>query len=124
MQDVKLVRALTPKQLMAALKEEERESLSDLSTARRKWREKHKDAVDDSNDLTPIRNHGLLSKAERTLDIAGWSAKSKRDIELYQLVDVDGLTPLLSLLNDASLDGREASKQEPAAPRAVTAAAS
>jgi hypothetical protein len=104
MQDVKLVRTVTSKELQRYLKEEERESLSDLSAVRRKWREKHKDAIDESNDLTPIRNHGLLSKAERALDIAGWSAKSKRDIELFRLVDVDGLTPLLSLLNDATLE--------------------
>ncbi len=104
MEDVKLIRSVTPSELKAFLEEESRGSLSDLSVARKKWREQHKDAADPSISVTPIRNHGLLSKAERALDIAGWSANSKRDVEVFKLVDVDGLTPLLSLLNDATLE--------------------
>jgi hypothetical protein len=104
MEDVKLVKAVTPKELKVFIKEESRSSLSDLSVARKKWQADNKTAADPSIDVTPIRNHGLLSKAERALDIAGWSAKSKRDIEVFKLVDIDGLTPLLSLLNDATLD--------------------
>lgn len=106
MEDLKLIRAVTPKELEAFLEDESRASRSDLSVARQKWREQNKDknVTDPSIDVTPIRNHGLLSKAERALDIAGWSPKSARDVEIYKLVDVDGLTPLLSLLNDATLD--------------------
>ena len=105
MEDVKLIRAATPKELKAFLGEEARESYSDLSKARLEWRKKNAKAADQSIDVTPIRNHGLLSKAERALDVAGWSAASKRDLEVFKLVDVDGLTPLLSLLNDATLEG-------------------
>ena len=106
MEDLKLIRAVTPAELKAFLEEESRSSHSDLSVARQKWREKNKDknVADPTIDVTPIRNHGLLSKAERALDIAGWSPKSVRDLEVFKLVDIDGLTPLLSLLNDATLD--------------------
>jgi hypothetical protein len=50
----------------------------------------------------PIRNHGLFSKAERVLSIAGWSDKARRDIEVFRLVDTEGLTPLLMVLNEAA----------------------
>jgi hypothetical protein len=49
------------------------------------------------------RQHGLLSKAQRTLDIAGWSAPAQSDVEIFRLVDCDGLTPLLALFNEATL---------------------
>lgn len=104
MSDVQLIRALTPKELKKFLEEETRESLSDLSTVRRQWKEKHKDARIDDEKLRAVRNHGLLSKAERTLEVAGWSVGSTRDMEIFVLRDVEGLTPLLSLLNDATLD--------------------
>ena len=103
MEDVKLVRTVTPRELKRFLEEEARGSLSDLSAVRQKWREQTK-SKGDGSELGPIRNHGLLSKAERTLDIAGWSAASTRDVEVYRIVDTDGLTPLLSLLNDATLE--------------------
>src|SRR5439155_220920 len=48
-----------------------------------------------------VRNHGLLSKAQRALDIAGWSPAAQRDVEIFRLVDSEGLTPLLTLLNEA-----------------------
>jgi hypothetical protein len=47
----------------------------------------------------PLRNHGLFSKAERALAIAGWSERARRDIEIFRLVDVEGLTPILMVLN-------------------------
>jgi hypothetical protein len=49
------------------------------------------------------RQHGLLSKAQRTLDIAGWSVSAQSDVEIFRLVDGDGLTPLLALFNEATL---------------------
>lgn len=104
MEDVKLIRVVTSRELQDFLKEESRESFSDLSAVRNKWRKEHKQAVAEREDYKPIRNHSLLSKAERALDIAGWSEDSKRDIEVYRLVDTEGLTPLLSLLNDANLE--------------------
>jgi hypothetical protein len=103
MEDVRLVRTVTKKELDSFLKEEMRTSLSDLSKARREWHAQNKTAIPEK-DHGPIRNHGLLSKAERALDIAGWSAESVRDLEVYRITDTDGLTPLLSLLNDATLD--------------------
>jgi hypothetical protein len=119
MEDVQLIKAVKPKELKAFIEEESRGSLSDLSAARLKWRKDINKTTDESIDVTPIRNHGLLSKAERALDIAGWSAGSKRDIEVFRLVDTDGLTPLLSLLNDATLDSPLAAAEARPAPTAV-----
>jgi hypothetical protein len=48
----------------------------------------------------PLRNHGLFSKAERALTIAQWSAEARRDVEVFRIVDVDGLTPILMVLNE------------------------
>jgi hypothetical protein len=47
-----------------------------------------------------MRNHGLFSKAARALDIAGWSRDAKTDVEVFRIVDVEGLTPLLDVLTD------------------------
>jgi hypothetical protein len=47
-----------------------------------------------------IRNHGLFSKALRALEIAGWSPKAREDIEIFTLVEAEGLTPLLMVLNE------------------------
>ena len=49
-----------------------------------------------------LRNHGLLSKAERALQIAGWSERARNDVEIFRAVDADGLTPLLMVLADAT----------------------
>jgi hypothetical protein len=105
-EDLKLVTTVGVKDLDKLLEEEGRASKSDLSEVRKKWREKNRPDLASKKDdimVRPVRNHGVLSKAERALDIAGWSAEAKHDIEVYRLVDVDGLTPLLSLLNDATL---------------------
>ncbi len=101
--DLKLIVALTEKELKAFGQEEERDSFSDLSLYRDRRREaRQAEAPEDSP--RPMRNHGLLSKAERALDIAGWSKDAKRDVEIYRLVDTEGLTPLLVLLNEATLE--------------------
>jgi hypothetical protein len=122
MADVNLIRTASAKELKSFLEEEKRASFSDLGQARRAWREKNKGGkgVDDA-DIAPIRNHGLLSKAERALDIAGWSKASTRDMEIFVLRDVEGLTPLLSLLNDATLETR-ATESGTDAPRPAVAA--
>jgi hypothetical protein len=52
-----------------------------------------------------LRNHGLFSKAERALEIAGWSERARNDVEIFKLVASDGLTPLLMVLNEAHLRG-------------------
>jgi hypothetical protein len=103
LEDVKLVRSVAPRELKTFLAEEARESLSDLSTVRKNWRQKIAKKGPSVEDGSPIRNHGLLSKAERALDIAGWSAEAKRDVEVFRLVDTDGLTPLLSMLSHATV---------------------
>jgi hypothetical protein len=60
------------------------------------------DAADDSAarpSAEPLRNHGLFSKAEVALGLAGWSPKARADIEVLPLVETEGLTPLLMVLN-------------------------
>jgi hypothetical protein len=99
------------------LKEEEGVgSDTDLTEIRQRWLKKIgqteggvTDADNDAliRDAKPIRNHGLFSKAERVLTIAGWSEKARRDIEIFRLVDTEGLTPLLMVLNEA-VSGRDA----------------
>jgi hypothetical protein len=46
-----------------------------------------------------LRNHGLFSKAEVALELAGWSPGARADIEVLPLVETEGLTPLLMVLN-------------------------
>ena len=67
----------------------------------------------------PIRNHGLFSKAERALTIAGWSEKARRDIEIFPLGHVEGLTPILMVLaNDGTFKAQEeAEERRPRASR-------
>ena len=107
--DVDLVRVLTEEEFEAFGKEEERRSFTDLGRYRSEYQvsglEGEPDAASESFQVQkPIRNHGLLSKAQRALDIAGWSDQAKRDVEIFRLVDVEGLTPLLTLLNEATIE--------------------
>jgi hypothetical protein len=103
--DLKLVEPVAASELKRFAKEEQRDSLTDLTPYR------HVPEELQGKNETPgpgrrgqrIRNHGLLSKAQRALDIAGWSERAQRDTEVFQLVDVEGLTPLLVVLNEASL---------------------
>ena len=89
--------------------EEDQASTTDLTDIRKKWIEtkksKNKDLVMSDEDkkfaeADPLRNHGLFSKAERALSLAGWSPEARRDIEIFRVIDVDGLTPLLEVLNE------------------------
>ncbi|HEU4380846.1 MAG TPA: hypothetical protein VFR73_19940 [Hyphomicrobiaceae bacterium] len=85
------------------LKEDEvHASTTDISEIRKKWVEDHKsDAkVLEGYSQTAIRNHGLFSKALRALEIAEWSTKARQDIEVFTLVEAEGLTPLLMVLNE------------------------
>ena len=122
--DLKLVIALKPEELQKFGQEESRHSYTDLNRYRDKddgvtGRIIRKPAMFDRLKAKPadlgandgagqdgkrIRNHGLLSKAQRTLDIAGWSKAAQSDVEIFRLVDTEGLTPLLSVLNEATLD--------------------
>jgi hypothetical protein len=111
--DLELVRVLSKYELRHFGREEMRDSYTDLTPFRQERSE------DEAAQGPPrlwarwfggtgwppkgggphIRNHGLLSKAQRALDIAGWSAAAQRDVEIFRLVDSEGLTPLLTLLN-------------------------
>ena len=96
------------------LREEEgKPSLTDLSDVRKKWiaarggEKSEEDVV--LEKAQPIRNHGLFSKAETALTFAGWSEKPRRDIEIFPLEDIEGLTPILMVLaDDGSLERAEA----------------
>jgi hypothetical protein len=126
--DLKLVRALSPSELQRFGKEERRDSYSDLTPFREEraqrasgqpekrpgWLSRFFAATPAGSSgeggALPIRNHGLLSKAQRALDIAGWSAAAQKDVEIFRLVDTDGLTPLLAVLNKVRLATREAAE--------------
>jgi len=79
--------------------EESHPSDTDLSEIKKKWDEENGNATPSGSDK-PLRNHGLFSKAERALEVADWSEKARRDIEIFRLVDAEGLTPLLMVLNE------------------------
>ena len=96
--------------------EEKAASDTDLSQIRKDWLKSHpkdKDAVTEQDQAfekaQPIRNHGLFSKAEAALTFAGWSERARRDIEVFPLEDIEGLTPILMVLaDDGSLEKAEA----------------
>ena len=134
--DLKLVIALTPKELQEFGREERRNSFTDLSAYSndkdqaigpkggepnvmdRLLRRKTDQDTGEAG-AKRIRNHGLLSKAQRTLDIAGWSRTAQTDVEIFRMVDTEGLTPLLSVLNETNLE-QHAENADPA-DRAPTA---
>ena len=108
---------LTKSELQKLKDEESLPSDTDLTKIRQDWLAEHgktsgpdaeaRDAA--TRDAAPLRNHGLFSKAERALTIAGWSEQARRDIEIYRLVDTEGLTPILGVLNDG---GEPADRQK------------
>jgi len=124
--DLKVVRALTPSELKRFGREELRDSFSDLTPFREERKllaggqpvktqgwlgrffAKPPNAPDAEDGGKHVRNHGLLSKAARALDIAGWSETAQKDVEIFRLVDSEGLTPLLAVLNKVRLTSREA----------------
>ncbi len=108
-------------ELQRLLDEESKPSDSNLTQIRKKWASDNKiesKEADDINAKAPMRNHGLLSKAERALEIAGWSKRARDDVEIFRIVAEDGLTPLLMVLSEAHIgDGdRSATPPLPAAP--------
>ena len=78
--------------------EEDIASDTDLSKIRQTWAEKNGGTVTGTGQA--MRNNGLLSKAEHALTMAGWSESARRDVEIFPVVEVDGLTPLLMVLNE------------------------
>ncbi len=97
--DLGLVRVLSANELKALGRDEERGSYTDLTPYREKWHETQGDG-ETAKQRKRQRNHGLLSKAERALEIAFWSEMARSDVEIFKLVDREGLTPLLAVLND------------------------
>jgi hypothetical protein len=84
--------------------EETQGSDTDLTELRKGWIKKvGEDQLSERDKVflqqRPLRNHGLFSKAERALSIAGWSEAARRDVEIFPLIDSDGLTPLLQALS-------------------------
>jgi hypothetical protein len=113
--DLKLVRPLQRSEYKRLRKEERQESYSSVAQFREQWRKEHPasggtpDKTREGSegvDIKHIRNHGVLSKAHRALEIAGWSRQAREDVEIFRLADTRSLTPLLTVLNDAKLSGR------------------
>jgi hypothetical protein len=100
--DLQLLRWPNKKEGKELREEEGAGSTTDLSEIRRKWREENKLEPEGlpEHSNRPIRNHGLFSKAEHALQIAGWSEKARNDVEVFRLIDTDGLTPILMVLNE------------------------
>ncbi len=103
------------------LKAEEQElSTTDLTEVRKahiKVLEKQGITVDDAEsesfrNARPLRNHGLFSKAERALTISGWSERARRDVEIFRVVDEEGLTPLLEVLAEPMTAAAEDAAQK------------
>jgi hypothetical protein len=109
--DMDLLRWPSRREGRTLRKEEGVASDSDLTELRKKWAAEHwrDEPIRDGDPAHPLRNHGLFSKAESALRIAGWSERARRDVEVFRLVDTEGLTPLLMVLNerDAATSGRE-----------------
>jgi hypothetical protein len=118
--DLNLIRVLSSQELKKLAKDETRGSFADLLPLRaqherertqpgngqlgwKEWVVAKAGMTGLSDDENRLRYHGLLSKAQRLLEIAGWSDAARRDAEVYRLVDCDGLTPLLALFSEATL---------------------
>ena len=90
-------------------------SSTDLTQIRQQWRKEHhlEPLPGAPAGERPIRNHGLFSKAERALEVAGWSERARNDIEVFRLVDTEGLTPVLMVLNERGGSGGEGQAVRP-----------
>jgi hypothetical protein len=113
--DLDLVRWPKPGELEDLKAEETKISTTDLTAIRKQHVKEF--GVNAKNperyaDRNAIRNHGLFSKAERMLEIAKWSEWARNDIEIYKLVDTEGLTPLLLVLNNETLRDEQHSENE------------
>ncbi|HET6389089.1 hypothetical protein [Hyphomicrobium sp.] len=109
---------LQENELKKLKKEESQGSDTDLTAIRKKWAEEQGLTGEELKhylDKRAVRNHGLFSKAERALEIAGWSEKARSDIEIFKLVDAEGLTPLLMVLNEPNRPRADAPARSEAA---------
>lgn len=121
--DLGLVRWPTPSEFKKLKQDETKQSMTDLTEIRKQRLaelekmqgktkiELNQEKADRIRTAEPVRNHGLFSKAERMLEIAGWSDQAIRDIEIYRLVDIEGLTPLLDVLNEAPASRQSSSEK-------------
>jgi hypothetical protein len=119
--DLNLVRPLSRGEQRRFGRDEMRDSYGDLAVFRRRrlegghrvskgawWgqpKEQQVARLTPEKAVAPMRNHGLLSKAKRALEIGGWSVAAQSDAEIYRLVDAEGLTPLLTMLDEATMGG-------------------
>lgn len=88
---------LTDKNIIRALSE------SELSYAQKEKKLKARTRLSDDE----VENVGLIAKAHRALEMAGWSTQASDDPEIFRLVDANGLLPLLTILNEKSDPGTE-----------------
>ena len=95
--DSDVIRALSEKELKHARDEMKRQSKTRL------------------HDDDKMQNHGMLAKAHRALQMAGWSDQACNDMEIFRLVEADGLLPLLIILQDSSTGEEGAGEEEDAA---------
>ncbi len=83
--------------------EEAQGSSTDLTDVRKMWADQQGLTGEEARIYTErraVRNHGLFSKAERALQIAGWSERARNDVEIFRVVETEGLTPLLMVLSE------------------------
>ena len=93
--------AVSENELKQLKNEESQPSDTDITEIRKKWAEEQGMAGEEAKEYAEkraVRNHGLFSKPERALQIAGWGESACNDIEIFKLVDTEGLTPLLMVL--------------------------
>jgi hypothetical protein len=116
--DLHLIRPLTATELKRLIREETRSNMTDLrileeqhariTTLREEstlpWTRWLPATLTQKHDKHQVRQHGLLSKAQRVLHIAGWSPAAQSEVEVFRLVDCEGLTPLLALFSEATLE--------------------
>ncbi len=111
--DLDLVRWPKGNELKILREEESVISDTDLTQIRQKHIEdsgRSDEAVTQYKDQPALRNHGLFSKAERMLQITGWSDQARQDIEIFVLEDTEGLTPLLTVLNGGEIEEETSSE--------------
>jgi hypothetical protein len=104
--DLNLIRLLTPSELKRFGKEETRRSYVDLDALRERhartkvaagnkglpWKQWLSSVSLGRVEEDRLRHHGLLSKAQRALAISRWSMAAQRDLEVFRLVDCEGLS--------------------------------
>ena len=121
--DLHLIRPLTASELKRLGREETRSNMTNLRVLEEQhartiaprekstlpWTKWLPATFTEMHDEHQTRQHGLLSKSQRVLHIAGWSPAAQGEAEIFRLVDCEGLTPLLALFSEATLEkGAEA----------------